>query len=47
MGMDGLEKYLQTKTVVTPLYNTPWLWSHPKTIEQHMGEKKKKSALYR
>ncbi|KAL6615478.1 hypothetical protein ACP70R_037748 [Stipagrostis hirtigluma subsp. patula] len=25
MGMDGLEKYLQTKTVVTPLYNTPWL----------------------
>ncbi|TVU00512.1 hypothetical protein EJB05_16154 [Eragrostis curvula] len=25
MGMDGLEKYLQTKTVATPLYNTPWL----------------------
>ncbi|KAL6882014.1 hypothetical protein ACP4OV_011486 [Aristida adscensionis] len=25
MGMDGLEKYLQTKTVVTPLHNTPWL----------------------
>jgi len=25
MGMDALEKYLQTKTVVTPLYNTPWL----------------------
>lgn len=25
MGMDALDKYLQTKTVVTPLYNTPWL----------------------
>ncbi|KAK3161167.1 hypothetical protein QOZ80_1BG0073180 [Eleusine coracana subsp. coracana] len=25
MGMDALEKYLQTKTVATPLYNTPWL----------------------
>ncbi|KAL5229231.1 hypothetical protein ABZP36_017496 [Zizania latifolia] len=25
MGMDALEKYLHTKTVVTPLYNTPWL----------------------
>ncbi|XP_062203804.1 aldehyde dehydrogenase family 2 member C4-like [Phragmites australis] len=24
MGMDGLEKYLQTKTVVTPIYNSPW-----------------------
>uniref|UniRef100_A0A0E0MYQ5 Aldehyde dehydrogenase 1 n=1 Tax=Oryza rufipogon TaxID=4529 RepID=A0A0E0MYQ5_ORYRU len=25
MGMDALEKYLHTKAVVTPLYNTPWL----------------------
>ena len=25
MGTDALEKYLHTKTVVTPLYNTPWL----------------------
>ncbi|KAM3334690.1 hypothetical protein ACQJBY_029243 [Aegilops geniculata] len=25
MGADALEKYLHTKTVVTPLYNTPWL----------------------
>jgi len=25
MGIDALDKYLHTKTVVTPLYNTPWL----------------------
>lgn len=25
MGMDALDKYMHTKTVVTPLYNTPWL----------------------
>lgn len=25
MGMDSLDKYLHTKTVVTPLYNSPWL----------------------
>ncbi|KAG2713174.1 hypothetical protein I3760_04G163500 [Carya illinoinensis] len=24
-GMDALHKYLQVKSVVTPLYNTPWL----------------------
>ncbi|OUZ99918.1 Aldehyde dehydrogenase domain [Macleaya cordata] len=24
-GMDGLQKYLQIKSVVTPLYNSPWL----------------------
>jgi hypothetical protein len=47
MGMDALEKYLQTKTVVTPLYNTPWLWSHPIlwTIEQHT-EKKTRNMSY-
>ncbi|OVA03179.1 Aldehyde dehydrogenase domain [Macleaya cordata] len=25
LGMDALEKYLQTKSVVTPIYNSPWL----------------------
>ena len=25
MGIDALDKYLHTKTVVTPRYNTPWL----------------------
>ncbi|PON73317.1 Succinylglutamate-semialdehyde dehydrogenase [Parasponia andersonii] len=25
MGLDGLHKYLQVKSVVTPLYNSPWL----------------------
>ncbi|XP_047059290.1 aldehyde dehydrogenase family 2 member C4-like [Lolium rigidum] len=25
MGIEALDKYLHTKTVVTPLYNTPWL----------------------
>lgn len=24
-GMEGLCKYLQTKAVVTPIYNSPWL----------------------
>ncbi|KAK1265642.1 Aldehyde dehydrogenase family 2 member C4 [Acorus gramineus] len=24
-GLQGLEKYLKTKTVVTPIYNSPWL----------------------
>ncbi|KAI3995961.1 hypothetical protein MKX01_037458 [Papaver californicum] len=25
LGMEALEKYLQTKSVVTPIYNSPWL----------------------
>ncbi|KAM7512809.1 hypothetical protein LguiB_011684 [Lonicera macranthoides] len=25
MGMEGLDKYLQVKAVVTPIYNSPWL----------------------
>ncbi|CAL5443085.1 unnamed protein product [Camellia sinensis] len=25
MGMDALDKYLQVKSVVTPIYNSPWL----------------------
>ncbi|CAI9100305.1 OLC1v1037278C1 [Oldenlandia corymbosa var. corymbosa] len=25
LGMDGLKKYLQVKSVVTPIYNSPWL----------------------
>ncbi|KAI4380691.1 hypothetical protein MLD38_006854 [Melastoma candidum] len=25
MGMEGLHKYLQVKSVVTPIYNSPWL----------------------
>lgn len=25
LGLDGLHKYLQTKSVVTPIYNSPWL----------------------
>ena len=25
-GMQGLHKYLHTKSVVTPIYNSPWLW---------------------
>ncbi|MCL7046473.1 hypothetical protein MKW94_007123, partial [Papaver nudicaule] len=25
LGMEALEKYLQTKAVVTPIYNSPWL----------------------
>ncbi|KAK1282799.1 Aldehyde dehydrogenase family 2 member C4 [Acorus calamus] len=25
MGMDALDKYLKSKTVVTPIYNSPWL----------------------
>lgn len=24
-GLEGLDKYLHVKSVVTPLYNTPWL----------------------
>lgn len=24
-GMNGLEKYLQVKTVTTPIYDSPWL----------------------
>jgi len=48
MGMDALEKYLQTKTVVIPLYNTPWLWSHPilSTIEQHTEKKTRRNMSY-
>lgn len=25
MGMEGLDKYLNVKTVTTPIYNSPWL----------------------
>lgn len=25
MGMDGLKKYLQVKSVATPIFNSPWL----------------------
>ncbi|KAJ3671101.1 hypothetical protein LUZ60_008527 [Juncus effusus] len=25
MGLDGLDKYLHSKSVVTPIYNSPWL----------------------
>lgn len=25
MGMDALYKYLQVKSIATPLYNSPWL----------------------
>lgn len=25
MGMDALHKYLQTKSIATPIYNSPWL----------------------
>lgn len=24
-GMDAMQKYLQVKSVITPLYNSPWL----------------------
>lgn len=26
-GMDALYKYLQVKSITTPLYNSPWLWN--------------------
>jgi coniferyl-aldehyde dehydrogenase len=26
MGLEALHKYLQVKSVVTPIYNSPWLW---------------------
>lgn len=26
LGMEALDKYLQVKAVVTPIYNSPWLW---------------------
>jgi coniferyl-aldehyde dehydrogenase len=25
MGLDALDKYLHSKSVVTPIYNSPWL----------------------
>jgi coniferyl-aldehyde dehydrogenase len=24
--LDALHKYLQVKSVATPIYNSPWLW---------------------
>lgn len=27
LGLNALDKYLQVKSVVTPLYNSPWLWT--------------------
>lgn len=26
-GLESLYKYLQIKSVVTPIYNSPWLWT--------------------
>jgi len=26
LGMEALHKFLQVKSVVTPIYNSPWLW---------------------
>ena len=26
LGLEALHKYLQVKSIVTPIYNSPWLW---------------------